>query len=420
MSDFWEEALRDENRAPHPDGTQSLNGADSEDADGVAALLQSTEPEQIARAGRDYLEIARMCGESVAELSAQARAISETLGGESLEGVFRTLGELQRDLARISAAATSVGTPLEWYGDKVLRWFKDNVPGTGSVGLDDDVFDAFGSVEDNGHVLARHHLRLLNGYMGDVYGAIAPTVEQRTSAPGADLGLPSSGRGLGLPGGPYSGSGLTSPYGDISGFGSPYGPGTGGPDLPGLRQPQDPSLTDPSLTDPSLRDPSLRDPSLQDPSLSGGQNPGVQSPGVQHPSLPNPDMPGMPPPSLDPPGGLSQPPSTTNLSSLPPSALATSNLPPAVPGTTTLTPTGNGPGVTSGATPVTPFGGSVPRPLAAGAGLGLNGMPMGMLPPFGATGAGAGQERERERTRMALVEDEAFESDDLGGPPVIA
>ncbi|MEV5891814.1 hypothetical protein [Nonomuraea fuscirosea] len=414
MSGFWEEALRDENRAPHPDGTQSLNGADSEDADGVAALLQSTEPEQIARAGRDYLEIARMCGESVAELSAQARAISETLGGESLEGVFKTLGELQRDLARINAAATSVGTPLEWYGDKVLRWFKDNVPGTGSVGLDDDVFDAFGSVEDNGHVLARHHLRLLNAYMGDVYGAIAPTVEQRTSAPGTDLAGPSSGRGLGLPGGltgdPYSGSGLTSPYGDISGFGAPYGPGTGSPDLPGLRQPPAPSLTD-----PSLRDPSPRDPSLQDPSLSGGQNPGVQSPGVQHPSLPNPDIPGMNPSSLDPPGGLSQPPSTTNLSSLPPS-----NLPPAGPVATTLPPTGNGPGVSAGTGPVTPSGGSVPKPWAAGAGLGLNGMPMGMLPPFGATGAGAGQERERERTRMALVEDEAFESDDLGGPPVIA
>ncbi|MEU8354792.1 hypothetical protein AB0C27_02160 [Nonomuraea sp. NPDC048882] len=414
MSDFWEESLRDESRAPHPDGTQSLNGADSEDADGVASLLQATEPEQVAQAGRNYLEIARMCGESVAELSAQARAISETLGGESLEGIFKTLGELQRDLARINAAATSVGTPLEWYGDKVLRWFKDNVPGTGSVGLDDDLFDAFGSVEDNGHVLARHHLRLLNGYMGDVYGAIAPTVEQRTSAPGTDVTGMSPGRGLGLPGGltgdPYAGGGLTSPYGKTPGFGSPYDP-----DVPGLQQPPDPSLTDPSLRDPSLQDPSLRDPSLQDPSLSGGQNPGVQPPGVQHPSLRNPDIPGMNPPLLDPPTGLTQPPSTTNLSSLPPS-----NLPPTGPGTTTLTPTGNGSGITTGTSPVTPFGGNVPRLGAAGAGLGPNGMPLGMMPPFGAAGTGAGQERERERTRMALVEDEAFESEDLGGPPVVA
>lgn len=420
MSDFWEEALRDENRAPHPDGTQSLNGADSEDADGVAALLQSTEPEQIARAGRDYLEIARMCGESVAELSAQARAISETLGGESLEGVFRTLGELQRDLARISAAATSVGTPLEWYGDKVLRWFKDNVPGTGSVGLDDDVFDAFGSVEDNGHVLARHHLRLLNGYMGDVYGAIAPTVEQRTSAPGADLGLPSSGRGLGLPGGSYSGSGLTSPYGDISGFGSPTARGPAARTSPASANRRTrPSRIPPWATPPCATPPCVtrRSRTRRSPAARTRVS---RVPVSSTPRCRTRTCLACPLPRSTRPAGCRsrRPRRTCPACHRPPCRRRTCHA--AVSGTTTLPPTGNGPGVTSGATPVAPFGVSVPKPLAAGAGLGLNGMPMGMLPPFGATGAGAGQERERERTRMALVEDEAFESDDLGGPPVIA
>jgi hypothetical protein len=45
-------------------------------------------------------------------------------------------------------------------------------------------------------------------------------------------------------------------------------------------------------------------------------------------------------------------------------------------------------------------------------------MPMGMIPPMG--GAPSGQDQDRERARFPYVEDEVFDTDDLGGPAVIA
>ncbi|SEF80057.1 hypothetical protein SAMN05444920_101699 [Nonomuraea solani] len=405
MSGHFEEALMS-GRAPQPGGVRPLGVGDSESSEGVAALLQATEPERIAQAGRNYLAIARMCEESVGELSAQARAISETLGGESLKGIFETIGELQKDLARIHAAATTVGRPLEWYGAQVLPWFKGNVPGTGSVSLDDDLFDSFGAVEDNGHALARHHLRLLNAYMGDVYHAVEGYVEQRSNAPQVSMTDPSLGPSLGLPpggltGDPYSGAGLPSPYG-TPGFGTPDG--LGNPNIPGL---DDPSLKDPSLKDPSLTDPSLQNPSLQDPSL---QNPSLRDPSLQTPQTPDLKAPGLNTPNVPP---LTTP-TTTDLSSLQPyPGVPPTGLPGQPPGGSL-----GGPSMSPGSSPVTPFGTAGAQGLG-GARVGAAGMPMGMMPPMMGGGQG-NQERDRERDRLPLVEDEAFESDDMGGPSVIA
>ncbi|MDX3106465.1 hypothetical protein, partial [Nonomuraea angiospora] len=214
MTDYWTDALKD-TRAPQIDDIAPTGNGDSDSSDGVAALIQGTNPGRVADAGKRYKEIAEMCAESVELLHNQAGRIAETLGGESLQKIFETVGELQRDLARISIAADSVGVPLEWYGAQVLPWFHNNVPRTGSVGLDDDIGDAFGS-DTNGHALARHHLRQLNRFMGEVYGAIAGYVEQRSSAPQAGLTDPSLPLGPKLPssltGDPYAGTGPGSPY----------------------------------------------------------------------------------------------------------------------------------------------------------------------------------------------------------------
>ncbi|TDB92861.1 hypothetical protein E1267_43665, partial [Nonomuraea longispora] len=263
MTDYWVEPLKD-TRAPQIEDTMPVGGGggDAESSDGVSALIQSTKPDRVAEAGRHYKAIADMCEESVELLHRQAGVIAETLGGETLEQVFKTIGELQKDLARISFAARSVGEPLRWYGEEVLPWFHHNVPRTGSVGLDDSIGDFFGS-DTNGHALARHHLRQLNRFMGEAYTAMGDYVEQRSKPPqtGPMNPFDTQNYPAGGIGDPYAGPGLGSPYGSPD-LGATSG--LGGPDLPGLN---DPSLDGPSLDDPSLKDPSLQDPSLQDLSL---------------------------------------------------------------------------------------------------------------------------------------------------------
>ncbi|MEW1837344.1 hypothetical protein AB0392_05240 [Nonomuraea angiospora] len=403
MTDYWTDALKD-TRAPQIDDIAPTGNGDSDSSDGVAALIQGTNPGRVADAGKRYKEIAEMCAESVELLHNQAGRIAETLGGESLQKIFETVGELQRDLARISIAADSVGVPLEWYGAQVLPWFHNNVPRTGSVGLDDDIGDAFGS-DTNGHALARHHLRQLNRFMGEVYGAIAGYVEQRSSAPQAGMTDPSLPLGPKLPssltGDPYAGSPYGTPRLDLPGTPSSF-------DTPGLQNPplQDPSLKDPSLQNPSLKDPSLQDPSLKDPSLQTPQTPDLKDPSLQTPDLKNPELntPKLPPTP------------TTNLAEVPPQpSLPQTNLPP---GPTTGQPTSSGPGTLPGSVPATQLSGS--GSPAGGAGrLGATGMGMGMMPPMMGGGQN-GTERDRDRARFPLVEDEAFETDDMGGPSVIA
>ncbi|MEV0380468.1 hypothetical protein [Nonomuraea sp. NPDC050643] len=403
MSDgYWSEALKD-TRVPLPDDITPVGTGDSDSSEGIAELLRNTRPDRISQAGQNYLDIAAMCKESVERLRRQAEAIAGTLGGDSLKGVFETIGQLQRDLAQINFAANSVGAPLKWYGDEVLPWFRNNVPGTGSVGWDDDIYDSFGS-NGNGHALARHHLKHLNTYMVDVYGAITGYVEQRSKAPLTGVPDVNLGGMPGLTADPYAGSGLNSPYASPA-LGTP----PGGPDIPGL---QDPSLKDPSLTDPSLRDPSLKDPSLQDPSLKDPSltDPSLRDPSLQTPQTPDLKTPDLKTPELNTPDLSRTPtPSATDLSSLQPAGVTTQ--PPT--GTTTI-----GPGLPSGTSAATPFGGAGAQGLGARAG-GAAGMPMGMMPPMMGGGQG-GQERDRERDRLSLVEDEAFESDDMGGPSVIA
>ncbi|WP_406673238.1 hypothetical protein WBK31_24730 [Nonomuraea sp. N2-4H] len=414
MTDYWVRALKDP-RVPQIDGTLPQYG-EAESSDDISNLIQSTKPDKVAEAGRRYTEIAEMCAESVETLHREAARIAETLGGESLEGIFEKIGELQRDLGRLSFAAQSVGQPLIWYGRDVLPWFHNNVPRTGSVDLDDWMGDVVGT-DTNAHALARHHLQQLNRFIQDVYHSIGDHVEQRATAPATGMPDFGAGPGLGLGGGltenPYKGFGSTPDLGDGL-------PGSGVPDMP--------DYEDPSLRDPSIPDPSLQDPSSQDPS---SQNPGLENPAQPDPSQQNPDMrtpssddpalrnPGLPNPGLQRPepqnpalhqAELSNP--ATNLSSLP-----NANVPAPqafVPGT----PTGSGPTVVPGSVAATGLGSSGLGGSATPGAAGLTGGPMGMIPPLGGA-AGAGQERERERMKMPLTEYDPFDSDDLGGPPLI-
>ncbi|MEO3884295.1 hypothetical protein [Nonomuraea sp. B5E05] len=407
MTEYWVEPLKD-TRAPQIEDTMPVGGdGDAESSDGVSALIQSTKPDRVAEAGRQYKEIADMCEHSVELLHKQAGSIAETLGGETLEQVFKTIGELQKDLARIAFAARSVGEPLRWYGEEVLPWFHNNVPRTGGVGLDDSVGDFFGS-DTNGHALARHHLRQLNRFMGEAYNAMGDYVEQRSRAPqtgmSGEYGPFVAQPGLGPTGDPYLGSPYESP-----GFGGT--PGLGGPDVPGLDDPslRDPSLRDPSLQDPSQQDPSLKDPSLQDPSL---QDPSLKDPSLKDPSLQdaaqNPDLktPDLKTPEVKSPD-LPQTPSPTDLSAVPPTSPQNLGNVPAT-----------GPSAPSGSAPATQLGSTTATPPVGGR-AGAAGMPMGMIPPMmGGAGQG-GQGRDRERATFPLVEDEAFETDDMGGPSLI-
>jgi hypothetical protein len=403
MSGYFEEPLKSRQR-PQIDDVMATGG-DSDSSEGIAALIEQTRPERIAEAGRNYQEIARLCEASVAELSTQAQAIANTMGGESLHGVFEKIGELQKDLARIHVAATSVGRPLQWYGEQVLPWFKRNVPRTGGTSIDDDLFDTFGSVEDNAHVIARHHLRLLNAYMGDVYGAMTDYLEQSAKAPQTGMVDPS----IGSPGGfkmPGLG-GVGDPY---AGLGSPYGT----PNIPGM------DGSRPRLDTPGLNPPNLQDPNLQNPGL---QNPSPRDPSLQNPSLPNPNLPGQTPPDYKAPDFKTPevpatPRTPTNLAELPQTTVPNPAAPGNPGGPATQTPPGNpgGPGSSYGAGAATQLAGAG---SAGGARGGMPGMGMGMVPPMMGGGQG-GQERDRDRTRFPLLEDEAFETDDMGGPSVIA
>ncbi|MGW3344384.1 hypothetical protein ACWDA3_13810 [Nonomuraea rubra] len=398
MTGYWGQGLRSETE-PRIDGTQATTGG-SGTVDEVSALIQGTNPARIADAGHKYREIAELCRESVETLRREAGRIAQTLGGEYLEQAFEKIGELQRDLARISFAADGLSRPLIWYGEQVLPWFQGNVPRTGGVDLDDWIGDNIGQTDTNAHALARHHLQQLNRFIVDVYHAVPDYLEQRATAPQAGMtnvplpqpslpGLSSGGPAGALTGNPYAGAGLESPYGQTPGLSG--GPTPSTPDIPGL---QNPSPQDPSLQNPATPGPSPETPgTTQDPSLQTPQNP---SPGAPVPNTPN----------------LSQTPSTTTLSSAP--QLTPYNIP--VTNVPTPPATSGGPGISPGSAQVTPFTGNPPG-VANTSGMGTAGTPMGMYPP--GTGP-AGQDRERERVPLPLVEHDAFAGDDLGGESVIA
>ncbi|MER6942879.1 hypothetical protein ABT294_02535 [Nonomuraea sp. NPDC000554] len=382
-------------REPLVEDIAAVKGGDSDSSDGIFELLQATNPRRIADAGRAYLEVAEMCRNSVETLYGQAQRIAEYLGGEPLEGVFKKIGELQDDLARVDWTAQSVGKPLVTYGEQVLPWFRDNVPRTGEAALDDWVGEQFGT-DTNAHTLARHHLQQLNRFMGQVYGALPAEMAQRATAPsgagGTSPNIPGM-TGLGTPdlgrvGDPYTGAGL-----------SPYDPS-------GLDGPRTPGLGDPSgLSSPGTSDPSLQLPGTNQPKLPDVQNPNLQNPDLKTPDLKTPDLQN---PDLKTPG-LPQPDTRADLSGLPNTNLTN-------PLHTSVPTTGGPQSPVGSATAAQGITGSL-----GGAGIraGANGMPMGMMPPM--TGAGgSGQDQDRERTRYPLVEDEVFETDDLGGPAVIA
>jgi hypothetical protein len=290
----------------------------------------------------------------------------------------------------------------------VLPWFKRNVPRSGTTSIDDDVVDSFGGIEDNAHVIARHHLRLLNSFMRDAYGAVTGYVEQSARTPQVGMTDPGLGSQTGLPLGmggtpdPYAGSGLTSPYQNAD-FGGLTGPQPG-LDTPGY---QSPDFQAPGAQTPDLgQNPGGTDPSLQTPQPPTGQTtPDLKVPETQNAAL---NTPGLNTPNL------TQPPSTTDLSGLNPAGLPNQ---PSGPNTGLPTGTATGPGLPSGSAAATQLGGAAGLP--GGARAAASGMPMGMMPPMMGAGQG-GQEKDRERARFPLVEDESFETDDMGGPSVIA
>jgi hypothetical protein len=410
--------LKDAKR-PQVGDTAATNGGDSDSSDGVADLIDNTtNPARVADAGTCYVTVAEMCGESVETLYRQAQRISESLGGDALEGVFKKIGELQNDLAQVDQAAQTVGRPLVWYGQQVLPWFRNNVPRTGDVDVDDDIGDFFGT-DGNAHALARHHLEQLNRFMGEVHDRIQPELEQRATPPaggaGIDPHLPGVS-GVGPLGGvpdPYSSGGFDSPYTgpDLPDLNDPSGSGldTPGPgDLgSGGTSAQDPSLQDPSTQDPSLKDPSLQDPSTQNPSTQNPDVPGLDQPppDLSSPDLNNPDLktPDLPKTDLSGlPNTLTGNPNLTNIPN---------NLNTGIPSTGPQSPSGIGSATVAQGAGGGGSGGGAGRAAAGG-------MPMGMFPP--GMGGGGGQDQDRERTRFPLLEDAAFESEDLGGPAVIA
>lgn len=397
--------LRDGTR-PLPDDIATTKG-DSENSQGIVDLIRNhTNPRKIEDAGHNYDTLAASCEEAMKNLQTEAQRIAASLGGEPLEGVFKKIGELQKDLAAVNYSAQTVAKPLIWYGRDVLPFFRDNVPQVGSVGWDDDLRDSVFGTDGNAHALARHHLRQLNRFMGVVYDRIAPELEQRAAPPPGAGVTPAQLPGLDGLGGNGRLGGVSDPY---SGLGSPYS------SLPGLNDPSLSGVGDqPGLTDPSLPDPSgVQNPSLPDP--SGAQNPSI--PGLDQPSTKTPDLQTPQIPDLKNPGDLKTPalPDTkANLAGFPDTMTPdlANRVNTGVPSTGPLTPSGIGTATTAaqGAGGLTGGG--------AGVRAGAGGMGMGMYPP--GMGGANGQEQDRERTRFPMIEDEAFETDDLGGPAVIA
>ncbi|MEU7853386.1 hypothetical protein [Nonomuraea sp. NPDC049141] len=400
--------LRDGTR-PLPDDIATTKG-DSENSQGIVDLIRNnTNPRKIEDAGHNYDALAASCEEAMKNLQTEAGRIAASLGGEPLEGVFKKIGELQKDLAAVNYSAQTIAKPLIWYGRDVLPFFRDNVPQVGSAGWDDDLRDSVFGTDGNAHALARHHLRQLNRFMGVVYDRIAPELEQRAAPPPGAGVTPAHLPGLDGLGGNGRLGGVSDPY---SGLGSPYS------SLPGMNDPSLSGVGDqPGLTDPNLPDPNgAQNPSLSDP--SGAQNPDLKNPGdLKTPDLKTPDLQTPQTPDLKNPGDLKTPalPDTkANLAGFPDTMTPdlANRVNTGVPTTGPLSPSGIGTATTAaqGACGLTGGG--------AGVRAGTGGMGMGMYPP--GMGGANGQEQDRERTRFPMIEDEAFETDDLGGPAVIA
>ncbi|MFD1540608.1 hypothetical protein [Nonomuraea guangzhouensis] len=387
--------LREANR-PQVDDIAAVGGGDSDSSQGIVDLIRNhTNPARVEAAGGNYVTIAESVATSIKNLHDEAQRLAGSMGGEPLEGIFKKIGELQNDLAAVNHGAQTVGHPLVWYGRQVLPFFRDNVPQVGDVGMDDDIGDAFGS-DGNAHALARHHLKQLNRFMGVVYDGIAPEMEQRAAPPQGGGVNPGPLPGLDGFGNGRLGGGVSDPY---SGLGSPYS------SLPGMN---DPSLSGVGAQNPSI--PGLDQPSTKTPDLQTPQTPDLQTP--QTPDLKTPQT-----PDLKNPGDLKTPalPDTkANLAGFPDTMTPdlANRVNTGVPSTGPLTPSGIGTATTAAQGTGGLTGGG------AGVRAGTGGMGMGMYPP--GMGGANGQEQDRERTRFPMIEDEAFETDDLGGPAVIA
>ncbi|MEV0348423.1 hypothetical protein AB0H88_21835 [Nonomuraea sp. NPDC050680] len=403
MSGYTLYQLREANR-PLVDDIAAVGGGDSDSSEGIVDLiLNHTDPGRVVEAGNSYVTIADSVATSIKNLHDEAQRLAGSMGGATLEGVFKKIDELQKDMAAVNYGAQTVGRPLVWYGQQVLPFFRDNVPQVGDVGLDDDIGDTFGT-DGNAHALARHHLKQLNRFMGEVYDHISPEMEQRAAPPQGGGVNPGPMPRLGGTGNGRLGGGVPDPY---TGLGSPYS------SLSGLTDPTSSGIGDPSgLTDPNQR-PTDAGTNLPDP--NSAQTPGV--PGLDQTGVKTPDLQTPQTPDLKNPGDLKTPglPDTrANLAGFPdtmsPDLAHRVNT--GVPSTGPLSPSGTGTATTA----AQGAGGLTAGGAARG---GAGGMPMGMYPP-GMGGGGQDQEQDRERTRFPMVEDEAFETDDLGGPAVIA
>ncbi|MFD0665603.1 hypothetical protein [Thermocatellispora tengchongensis] len=404
----------------------------------VQNLLNSTDPERVARGGEAFTAASSLLGEVSTFLRAAGWTMDEHWRGEDARAAQQALRRLQATAAELSYRTGQVGSSLTFYGGEMLPWYRDHAVDYGTFEFDDELLGGALSFNDD---KAREHLTNLNTRIAEAYNALPDMVERHL--PNADPGGPGPDltdteiSDIGADG--LGGGGL----GDLGGAGlGPSGLGTSGLGPSGLG----PSGLDTDGLGPSGLDtgglgtngPGGLDTDGLDP---GGLDPDGPGTGVDTPGLPGTTTPaGLTDPATtpgasgltDPASGLTDPaaaldtgdPRSTSLAGYESPTLTAPNSTATGVGPTGLGTTGpTGTTLAPAGTWVTPAGAGGGA-LASGAGLAartdagrglLGGVP---FMPYAGGGLGEGAQ-DRERSTWLSEDESVWGADPDAAPPVI-
>lgn len=199
-------------RGPRPSGSSAGLTLDQ-----VRELIRSTDPARVAEAGRAYTDAAAKPAGIRQALDEAMRHLDTKWSGPAAAEALKVMRNVSATAAELSTVSGRFGQALRSYGEKILPWYKQHLPGDGHIHTSRD--DAY----------ARKFMDRLNQRIAQTYDAMPGQLQvERSSiaAAGAVSGSaapdgtpPSSNRSIGENGG--NAVGLSSPAGSpISGSGT--------------------------------------------------------------------------------------------------------------------------------------------------------------------------------------------------------
>jgi hypothetical protein len=120
------------------DGARPAGSGHYGDLNHIRWLVENTDPAAVAAAGAAWLSTAAKLAELHENIRGAAAALAKVYGGESGAAAQQALRRVHATAVEVSHRSKQMGDALHWYGEDILPWYKENIPGTGLIHSDKD------------------------------------------------------------------------------------------------------------------------------------------------------------------------------------------------------------------------------------------------------------------------------------------